>query len=144
MKDISPTFCILPFTHLNTKTNGEFKLCCRSLPLYNVKEKSLLEVWNSEKVKSVRKKMLSGERPEECRECWSHEDQNVRSLRQRENWMKCEIGTYLNVLSEVNYDYSMPPKMRSIELKLNNLCNLKCRMCHPVDSVLWAKDWPLI
>jgi len=27
-----------------------------------------------------------------------------------------------------------------MEIKLNNLCNLKCRMCNPLDSTNW-KDW---
>ena len=27
-----------------------------------------------------------------------------------------------------------------MEIKLNNLCNLKCRMCNPLDSTSW-KDW---
>jgi len=27
-----------------------------------------------------------------------------------------------------------------MEIKLNNLCNLKCRMCHPMDSTSW-NDW---
>jgi len=33
---------------------------------------------------------------------------------------------------------------KSIELKLSNLCNLQCRMCHPVDSSSWVKNWPLV
>ena len=140
----SPTFCIMPFTHIVTKTTGEFKLCCRSWPLYSVKDKSLLEVWNSEKYKRIRKQMLSGQRPEECQTaCYYLEDKNVRSMRERQNILLCEYGDYWKVLDEVQTDYSMP-NIRSIELKLNNLCNLKCRMCHPADSTQWARDWPLI
>jgi MoaA/NifB/PqqE/SkfB family radical SAM enzyme len=37
-------------------------------------------------------------------------------------------------------DYSMPFEIPTMELKLNNLCNLKCRMCHPGDSTSW-NDW---
>ncbi len=140
----SSTFCIMPFTHIVTKTNGEFKLCCRSLPLYNVKDKGLLDVWNSKKYRQIRKEMLSGKRSKECKECWYLEDRNVRSMRQRQNIMKCERGNHLRVLNDLSSDYSLPPKILSIELKLNNICNLKCRMCHPVDSIKWAKDWPLI
>jgi len=35
---------------------------------------------------------------------------------------------------------SMPFKIPTMEIKLNNLCNLKCRMCHPMDSTSW-NDW---
>ena len=140
----SPTFCIMPFSHITTKTTGEIKLCCRSHPLYNVNEKSLLEVWNSEKIKRIRKQMLSGERPPECEICYSLEDKNITSMRQRQNKMKFNRETYIGIMDELNDDYSMPNKIRSIELKLNNLCNLKCRMCHPVDSTKWAEDWSLV
>jgi len=150
MKDIkekannSKTFCIMPFTHIVTKTNGEIKLCCRSLPISNVKKESILDAWNNEDLKRIRKQMMEGERPKECDVCFYLEDNNVTSMRQRHNMMKCERGNYLDVLDKLNADYSISCYNKSIELKLNNLCNLKCRMCHPVDSTAWAKDWPLI
>jgi sulfatase maturation enzyme AslB (radical SAM superfamily) len=34
----------------------------------------------------------------------------------------------------------MPFEFPTMEIKLNNLCNLKCRMCNPLDSTNW-KDW---
>jgi molybdenum cofactor biosynthesis enzyme MoaA len=34
----------------------------------------------------------------------------------------------------------MPFEIPTMEIKLNNLCNLKCRMCHPMDSTSW-NDW---
>src|SRR6056300_576423 len=34
----------------------------------------------------------------------------------------------------------MPFELPTMEIKLNNLCNLKCRMCNPLDSTQW-KDW---
>ena len=37
-------------------------------------------------------------------------------------------------------DYTMPFEIPTIEIKLNNLCNLKCRMCNPTDSTSW-NDW---
>jgi len=144
LAESSSTFCIMPFTHIDTKTTGELKFCCRSLPLYNIKDMSLLEVWNSEIYRRVRKQVLSSERPQECQECWYLEDNNVRSMRQRQNILKCEYGDHLKVLDDLREDYSMPDKIMSIELKLNNMCNLKCRMCHPLDSIQWVKDWPLI
>ena len=140
----SSTFCIMPFTHIVTKTNGEFKLCCRSTPLYSVKDMGLFDVWNSEKFKRIRKQLLNSERPKECDSCWKLEDANVSSMRHRENSLKCVYGDYLKLLENLNDDYSMKTNPVSLELKLNNLCNLQCRMCHPADSTKWAKDWPLI
>jgi MoaA/NifB/PqqE/SkfB family radical SAM enzyme len=140
----SKSFCIMPFTHIVTKTNGEIKLCCRSLPISNVKIERITDAWNNDNLKRIRKQMLEGERPPECNVCFYLEDNNVTSMRQRHNMMKCERGNYLDVLDKVNDDYSISCYNKSIELKLNNLCNLKCRMCHPVDSTMWAKDWPLV
>jgi MoaA/NifB/PqqE/SkfB family radical SAM enzyme len=37
----------------------------------------------------------------------------------------------------------MPFEIPTMELKLNNLCNLKCRMCHPMDSTSW-NDWNVV
>jgi len=144
MAESSPTFCILPFSHLTTKTTGEIKLCCRSLPLYNVKEKGFFDVWNSERMKEVRKEVLTGQRPKECGSCFELEDECVMSMRERQNILKCKYNDYMKLMGEVNNDYSMKGHPRSIELKLNNLCNIKCRMCHPADSTKWAKDWPHI
>lgn len=140
----SKTFCIMPFTHIVTKTTGEIKLCCRSRPISDIKKESILEAWNGETIKRVRKQLLNGERPEECNVCFYLEDRNVSSMRERHNLMKCERDNYLDVLDKVNEDYTISCYNKSIELKLNNLCNLKCRMCHPLDSTMWAKDWPLI
>ena len=35
---------------------------------------------------------------------------------------------------------TMPFELPTMEIKINNLCNLKCRMCNPLDSTQW-KDW---
>jgi sulfatase maturation enzyme AslB (radical SAM superfamily) len=40
----------------------------------------------------------------------------------------------------MDHDFTMPFEIPTMELKLNNLCNLKCRMCHPGDSTSW-NDW---
>lgn len=143
----SPTFCIYPFSHFATKTDGEFKLCCRSEPVSHVASEGLLEAWNNETVKRVRRQMMVGERPKECETCWKMEDVGARSMRQR---ALVNGGTHsrwnlfkdsLPSLTESG-ELKIPP--RSIELKISNLCNLKCRMCHPLDSTLWAKDWPAV
>ena len=140
----SETFCIYPFTHLATKTEGTFKLCCRSEPISNVEEESAVALWNGEKYKEVRKRLLRGEKPEECQDCWNLESMGTRSMRQRalRDFKGSRWNEYSPFLKGVPADGTVPFLPKSIELKLSNLCNLRCRMCHSVDSSSWVKDWP--
>ena len=132
-----------PFTGLATREDGAIKVCCRSLPIANIKDMSLEEAWNSDKMKEVRRQVLNDERPDVCEPCFDLEDQGVQSLRQRhitDSSPESRINLYPNALDKLNDDYSMPFELPTIEIKINNLCNLKCRMCNPLDSTQW-KDW---
>jgi sulfatase maturation enzyme AslB (radical SAM superfamily) len=94
-------------------------------------------------MKRIRKQVLTGYRPSECEPCFRLEDQGVESLRQRHingNIPEARIKLYPNSVHSMNKDFTMPFEIPTIELKLNNLCNLKCRMCNPTDSTSW-NDW---
>lgn len=132
-----------PFTGLATRTDGAVMACCRSQPIGSIKDQSLQEIWNGETLKRMRKQLLNNERPKECIQCFSMEDQGVESLRLRHikgQIPESRINLYPNALDNLNEDYSMPFEIPTMEIKLNNLCNLKCRMCHPLDSTSW-NDW---
>lgn len=138
------TFCIAPFTHLSTKTDGSIKACCRSLPaLSNIKKESLLQAWNNNEMKQLRSDLINGVRNERCDACWKLEDVGAQSLRTK--WNNPVTGrqlanTEIN-LKSLNSDYSLNNKPTWIEFKLSNLCNFKCRMCHPMDSTRWFEDY---
>lgn len=132
-----------PFTGLATREDGAIQICCRSHPIGFIQDNSLEEIWNGENMCRIRKQILNGERPTECEPCFSLEDQGVESLRQRHIAGKipeARINLYPNALDNLTNDYTMPFEIPTMELKLNNLCNLKCRMCHPGDSTSWT-DW---
>jgi len=138
-----PTFCMHPFTGLATREDGAICACCRSHPVGNIQEQTLEEIWNNDTMKRIRYQVLNGYRPPECEPCFSLEDQGVESLRQRHVRGKipeARIKLYPNAVSSMNSDFTMPFEIPTMELKLNNLCNLKCRMCHPMDSTSW-NDW---
>ena len=128
-----------PFTGLATREDGAICACCRSHPVGNIQDNTLEEIWNNDTMQRIRRQVLNDERPKECEPCFSLEDQGVESLRMRHISGKipeARINLYPNtVLNEV-----MPFEIPTMELKLNNLCNLKCRMCHPMDSTSW-NDW---
>lgn len=136
------TFCSVPWTQLATNASGYYRVCCNALPEMNlirdedgkpmmVYRNSVEEAWASPTYTKLRKQLLSSERPEMCLRCFREEDSGVESARQRWNrrWP-------LN--SEVNPE---DPRVRYIDLRLGNLCNLKCRMCNPYASNKWVDEW---
>ena len=132
-----------PFTGLATREDGSIKACCRSHPVGFIDKNSLEEIWNNDTMRRIRQQVLNNERPPECEPCFNLEDQGVESLRVRHISGKipeARINLYPNALDTLAEDYTMPFEIPTIELKLNNLCNLKCRMCHPGDSTSW-NDW---
>jgi MoaA/NifB/PqqE/SkfB family radical SAM enzyme len=142
----SKTFCMHPFTGLATREDGAIQACCRSHPVGFIQDDTLENIWNNANMKRIRKQVLNNERPPECEQCFSLEDQGVESLRQRHIAGKipeARVTLYPNAVSTMSEDYSMPFEIPTIELKLNNLCNLKCRMCHPMDSTAW-NDWGVV
>jgi len=135
----SKTFCMHPFTGLATREDGAICACCRSHPVGFIDKANLEDIWNNDTMQRIRRQVLNNERPPECEPCFSLEDQGVESLRMRHIAGKipeARINLYPNTpLQEI-----MPFEIPTMELKLNNLCNLKCRMCHPMDSTAW-NDW---
>ena len=136
----SDTFCVAPFIHQSTKTDGKIKLCCRSLPeIGNLSSTTLEEAWNNEIIRKVRLDLVNGIKNERCNICWRHEAGNVTSLRnifeQHETPKNFDLSSIMN---ETGYVKS---KVKWVELKLNNICNFSCRMCSPKDSTNWFKDW---
>jgi MoaA/NifB/PqqE/SkfB family radical SAM enzyme len=132
-----------PFTGLATRGDGAILACCRSQPVGWIQNNSLEDIWNNKTMRSIRQKVLNDERPNECSACFNLEDQGVESLRQRHIKGKIpesRVNLYPNALSKMNSEYYMPFEIPTMEIKLNNLCNLKCKMCHPLDSTSW-NDW---
>jgi hypothetical protein len=143
LKSQSKTFCMHPFTGLATREDGAVKVCCRSHPIGFIQDAPLEYHWNSETMTRIRRQVLIGERPKECAPCFSLEDQGVESLRQRHIAgviPESRITLYPNAVSNMRHDFTMPFEIPTMEIKLNNLCNLKCRMCNPLDSTSW-QDW---
>ncbi len=135
-----------PFTGLATREDGAVKICCRSQPIGWIQEQSLEQIWNGEKMREVRRQVQNGERPDVCKPCFDLEDQGVESLRQRHikgDIPEARINLYPSALAKLTNNYTMPFEFPTMEIKLNNLCNLKCRMCNPLDSTNW-KDWDAV
>ena len=132
-----------PFTGLATREDGAIKVCCRSQPIGFIQNQTLEQAWNNDAMRTVRRQVLSNEQPAVCKPCFDLEAQGVESLRQRhirDSYPESRINLYPNALDSLQDDFTMPFELPTIEIKINNLCNLKCRMCNPLDSTQW-KDW---
>jgi MoaA/NifB/PqqE/SkfB family radical SAM enzyme len=139
----SKSFCIVPWTQVATNASGNYRVCCNSTPgknfLFDAEGKpmkifkhSIDEVWNSPGYIELREQFLRGERPEICQRCFREEDSGVKSARQSNNqsWS-----------SKHESKSTIPVDVKYIDIRLGNLCNLKCRMCNPYASSKWVDSW---
>lgn len=152
---MSDVRCILPWSHLATTPSGSLRLCCNSTPgenmprgeggrpyrIYN--ETDLAAFWNGPFMKGVRLDMLSGREPDVCSRCFKEERAGIKSARQSWNeFGEKHILPYLDDLT--GSDGSAPLRFEYVDLRLGNLCNLKCRMCGPYSSSMWVDEWSLV
>lgn len=141
----SKTFCILPWIHAATYTDGSALLCCvaKNSGNLNLNNMTVKEVWNSQHFKNARLSMLAGEQFSACDHCYKEESSGIKSHRINENnlWSR-ELGAdYLqDLVDNTNPDGSVNNDLITIDLRLGNTCNLQCLMCRPVDSSKWVKD----
>jgi len=112
-------------------------MCCYSNQLQSdvVGQKSAVS-FNSDKINTVRQKMLAGQRPDECAVCYRAEDIGVRSARQTEtdSWLVSDSG---RLAMDNNVRLFMEGKKLepvSLDLRYSNTCTLKCRMCNSGSS----------
>ena len=139
------TFCVAPFTHQSTKTDGSIKACCRALPqIGNINKDTMAEAWNHRIIKQLRLDLVNGVRNPMCNACWNLEDAGVTSLRHKYGFQGNHYEKALRVVETMWDDGHVTEQPAWIEFKLSNLCNLKCRMCHPVDSTKWRSDFAAI
>jgi organic radical activating enzyme len=158
---ISDTFCILPWIHLATRPNGDIRVCCtanasgvsnnlKEIGLIknnginmNLRTHSIEDVWNSEQMCNTRLQMLNGQIPSSCQKCFIEEENGIVSKRQWETKVWSERVNVKEIISMTSDGGELPVSIPYFDLRLGNLCQLKCIMCSPHDSSSWIKDWKL-
>lgn len=151
-KDKSQTICPLPWNHLATTSSGTYRLCCNSVDQENQvkKDGSSLKIYKNsfdsvrrgDFYNEVRKQMLLGKKPSVCQTCYKLEDEGVPSSREsyRKQYWETTLKIELLTPEESNDLEGFP--IQYIDLRLGNLCNLRCRMCNPWSSSSWIKEAP--
>jgi len=145
------TLCMAPWTHTYLSPQTERRLCCASRePAQNFEQYidtdgadgiynplTLDEWWNSEHVKTVRKKMMNNEVPAECQVC------NYKLLNTdvyRSYFWHLFQHKYDDIWNSTDESGYTTMKPVSWDYRFSNLCNFKCRMCGDMLSSSWESE----
>ena len=145
------TLCLAPWTHTYLSPQTERRLCCASRePAQNFEQYidtssgtgkyipiSLDGHWNSEHMRSVRRRMMAGETLPECDVCNSKllNTDVYRSYfnqlfgHKYHDAMAATDDTGYTTIKPVSWDY-----------RFSNLCNFKCRTCGDMLSSAWESE----
>lgn len=116
--------------HIETTPLGEFRPCClseESIPNFNIMQGNTLnDAFNSEYMENLRQEFIEGKQPLTCAKCWALESAG---------------GTSKRMISNQKFGVDTTKKqLKFLDLKLGNICNLKCRICGAWSSSKWAQE----
>ena len=129
--------CMLPWISIETSPVGTARPCCLAkdeIPGYNLKAHTLEEIYHSEYMQDLRKEFLKGHQPKTCQRCWDEEAAGRTSKRMNS---RVRLKEYYD---QVDWKNTNPNQLWFIDLKLGNICNLKCRICGSWSSSKWARE----
>lgn len=137
----SKTFCILPWVHLEIQQEGNTYPCCRSQfnePIGNTHQNTPEEIWNSEKLRELRLKMINDEESSYCTDCYRTEACGATSLRIRHNLIH---QNDFHLVDKTKADGSLENfSLKFLGLRFSNICNIKCQYCDHTYSTSWFSD----
>jgi organic radical activating enzyme len=139
--------CARAFEHVDYTNDGEWRLCCKTNAIATKAHYDTIEeFWKSDEVKEVRKSMIENKFNKMCnKNCYTHEKPGYpNSYRQKSNeiFVKKNGKDLLEKKIKFSNDGELGlNQLNSIEMRISNLCNLKCRMCSPKYSTNLNKDW---
>jgi hypothetical protein len=145
------TLCLAPWTHTYLSPQTERRLCCASRETaQNFKQYidsstgtgsyipiTLEQHWNSEHMRSVRRRMMAGETLAECEVC---NDKLLNTDVYRSYFNKFFGHKYSQVLETTDETGYTTMKPVSWDYRFSNLCNFKCRTCGDMLSSSWESE----
>ena len=145
------TLCMAPWVHTYLSPQTERRMCCASRePAQNFQQYidtksgtgkyipiTLDEHWNSEHMKSVRRRMLGGEILPECEVC---NDKLLNTDVYRTYFWHLFKHKYDQVIETTDSSGYTTMKPVSWDYRFSNLCNFKCRMCGDMLSSSWEAE----
>lgn len=121
-----PVYCTAPWNGLTIREDGHVRTCCSgSTSLGDLNKISIKEIESSTELANIREKMLNGfPDPDNCKSCINQERQSgLAPLRQHYN-------QYYSTIDEF--------KLKFVDIRWNNTCNLACMYCDPPLSSTWS------
>lgn len=136
------TICMLPWISIETSPMGTVRPCClahdeitdENGEKYDLNKTDLSTVYKSQYMQDLRKQFRNGEKPATCSDCWKEEAIGKNSKR-----INSQIRLK-NLYPLVDWENDTPDQLWFVDLKLGNICNLKCRICGSWSSSSWASE----
>ena len=133
---------MLPWISIETSPLGTVRPCCLAEEeivdengrKYDLNETNLEVAYHSEYMQDLRRQFRAGEKPETCRRCWDEEAAGRDSKRINSQIRLKEL------YQQVDWANDDPDQLWFVDLKLGNICNLKCRICGSWSSSKWAEE----
>ena len=143
--------CMAPWTHTYLSPQTERRMCCasrepaQSFEQYIDTESgtgqynpvTLDQHWNSEHMRSVRRRMMAGETLPECEVC---NDKLLNTDVYRSYFNRLFAHKYDDAMANTAADGSTTVKPVSWDYRFSNLCNFKCRTCGDMLSSAWESE----
>jgi MoaA/NifB/PqqE/SkfB family radical SAM enzyme len=134
-------FCVLPWVSIEASPIGTVRPCCLADDeiLDNDGNKFALstadfaDIQNSNHMRKLREQFLAGERPRTCRKCWNEERGGRTSKRMH------TLDRLKHSIKDTEWTVDAKPLI-FLDLKLGNICNLKCRICGSWSSSQFATE----
>jgi MoaA/NifB/PqqE/SkfB family radical SAM enzyme len=101
---------------------------------YDLNETNLETAYRSQYMQNLRQQFRRGEKPKTCSRCWDEEAAGRDSKR-----IHSQVRLK-HLYDKVDWDNNTPDQLWFVDLKLGNICNLKCRICGSWSSSSWATE----
>ena len=141
MKIPHEQFCVLPWISLEASPIGTVRPCCladneivdNNGNKFHLSGASFDQIQNSRHMIELRQEFLDGKRPQTCRKCWMEERAGRTSKRMH------TLDRLKHSVVDTEWTVDAKPLM-FLDLKLGNICNLKCRICGSWSSSQFASE----
>jgi MoaA/NifB/PqqE/SkfB family radical SAM enzyme len=134
-------FCVLPWISLEASPIGTVRPCCladdeivdNAGNKFKLLSSTFNEIQSSNHMQQLRKEFINGEQPSTCRKCWAVEESGSTSKRMHTLNRLKHMG-----ITPIWTEDAKP--LMFLDLKLGNICNLKCRICGSWSSSQFATE----